>query len=46
MGILFVAPQFLGGVLGQDAFGTGVRVLPMIVGLMVAAALGETLVPG
>ena len=44
-GILFVVPQYLGGVLGQDAFGTGLRVLPLIGGLMVAATLGETLVP-
>jgi EmrB/QacA subfamily drug resistance transporter len=45
VGILFVVPQYLGGVLGQDAFGTGLRVLPLIGGLMVAAALAETLVP-
>ncbi|WP_433894144.1 MFS transporter [Streptomyces sp. CA-111067] len=44
MGILFVMPQYLQAVLGNDAFGTGIRVLPLIGGLMVAATLTETLV--
>jgi EmrB/QacA subfamily drug resistance transporter len=44
MGILFVMPQYLQAVLGHDAFGTGIRVLPLIGGLMVAATLTETLV--
>ncbi|GAA3137102.1 DHA2 family efflux MFS transporter permease subunit [Streptomyces echinatus] len=35
-GLLFVLPQYLQAVLGNDALGTGVRLLPMIGGLMVA----------
>ncbi|MDF9814943.1 MFS transporter [Streptomyces sp. SPB162] len=45
MGILFVVPQYLQSVLGNDAFGTGLRLLPLIGGLMVAAMLSEALVP-
>ncbi|MFE9812800.1 MFS transporter [Streptomyces sp. NPDC005227] len=45
MGILFVLPQYLQSVLGNDAFGTGLRVLPLIGGLMVAATASESLVP-
>ncbi|NJP43680.1 MFS transporter [Streptomyces sp. PRB2-1] len=45
MGILFVVPQYLQAVLGHDAFGTGLRVLPLIAGLMAAAGLSEQLVP-
>jgi EmrB/QacA subfamily drug resistance transporter len=36
-GLLFVLPPYLQAVLGQDAFGTGLRLLPMMGGLMVAA---------
>ncbi|MBO1337808.1 MFS transporter [Streptomyces sp. VRA16 Mangrove soil] len=45
MGILFVAPQYLEAVLGNDSFGTGLRVLPLIGGLMAAATVSESLVP-
>ncbi|MFE2866650.1 MFS transporter [Embleya sp. NPDC059259] len=45
MGILFVVPQYLEGVLGNDALGTGLRMLPLIGGLLVSATLSETLVP-
>ncbi|MCX4762384.1 MFS transporter [Streptomyces sp. NBC_01275] len=45
MGILFVVPQYLQAVLGEDAFGTGLRVLPLIGGLMAAAAASEAVVP-
>ena len=45
MGILFVVPQYLEAVLGNDSFGTGLRVLPLIGGLMAAAAASEPLVP-
>ncbi|MEU0787213.1 MFS transporter [Streptomyces sp. NPDC006173] len=45
MGILFVLPQYLQSVLGNDALGTGLRVLPLIGGLMVAATVSEFLVP-
>ncbi|MBN0045333.1 DHA2 family efflux MFS transporter permease subunit [Streptomyces actuosus] len=36
-GLLFVLPPYLQAVLGNDALGTGVRLLPMMGGLMVAA---------
>ncbi|WP_329338852.1 MFS transporter [Streptomyces sp. NBC_00663] len=45
MGILFVVPQYLEAVLGNDSFGTGIRVLPLIGGLMAAATLSESVVP-
>ncbi|MFD5721581.1 MFS transporter [Streptomyces sp. NPDC127036] len=45
MGILFVLPQYLQSVLGNDALGTGLRVLPLIGGLMVAATVSEFVVP-
>ncbi|MET8951621.1 MFS transporter [Streptomyces sp. NPDC004393] len=36
-GLMFVLPQYLQAVLGHDAFATGVRMLPMMGGLLVAA---------
>ncbi|OIK05092.1 MFS transporter [Streptomyces monashensis] len=36
-GLLFVLPPYLQAVLGHDALGTGVRLLPMMGGLMLAA---------
>ena len=33
-GLLFVLPQFLQSVLGHDALGTGVRLIPLMAGLM------------
>ncbi|MFB7471326.1 MFS transporter [Kitasatospora sp. NPDC056184] len=45
MGILFVVPQYLGSVLGHSAFGTGLRLLPLIGGLVVGAQLAEAFVP-
>jgi len=36
-GLLFVLPQYLQAVRGNDALGTGIRLLPMIGGLAVAA---------
>lgn len=36
-GLLFVVPQHLQTVQGQDAFGTGLRMLPMMGGLLVAS---------
>ncbi|GAA2140116.1 MFS transporter [Actinomadura napierensis] len=45
MGLLFVVPQYLQAVLGNDAFGSGLRLLPLIGGLMAAATLAEPLVP-
>jgi predicted MFS family arabinose efflux permease len=42
-GLLFVLPQFLQSVLGNDALGTGVRLVPLMAGLMVGGALGGRL---
>ncbi|MQY35107.1 Antiseptic resistance protein [Streptomyces sp. RB17] len=36
-GLMFTVPTYLQAVLGHDAFATGVRLLPMMAGLMVAA---------
>ena len=36
-GLLFILPQYLQAVLGLDAFGTGVRLLPLMAGLIFAA---------
>ncbi|MFE0873274.1 MFS transporter [Streptomyces smyrnaeus] len=36
-GLLFIVPQYLQTVLGHDALGTGVRLLPMMAGIVVAA---------
>ncbi|MEU6087742.1 DHA2 family efflux MFS transporter permease subunit [Streptomyces sp. NPDC047085] len=36
-GLLFVLPPYLQAVLGNDTLGTGVRLLPMVLGLSVAA---------
>ncbi|MEV6753592.1 MFS transporter [Streptomyces sp. NPDC051214] len=43
-GLMFVLPQYLQAVLGHDAFGTGVRMLPMMGGLLVAARGAEPVV--
>jgi EmrB/QacA subfamily drug resistance transporter len=37
IGVLFLMPQFFQGVLGTDALGSGLRVLPLIGGLVVGA---------
>ncbi|WP_042412488.1 MFS transporter [Streptacidiphilus anmyonensis] len=44
MGGLFVLPQYLQSVLGYDALGTGVRLMPMMAGLLLAARVAERLV--
>ena len=36
-GLMFVVPQYLQAVLGHDPFATGVRMLPMMGGLLIAA---------
>ncbi|MFI7504443.1 DHA2 family efflux MFS transporter permease subunit [Streptomyces sp. NPDC049687] len=43
-GLLFVLPPYLQAVLGHDALGTGVRLLPMMGGLMVAARAAQPVV--
>jgi EmrB/QacA subfamily drug resistance transporter len=40
-GLLFVLPQYLQAVRGHDAMGTGVRLLPMMAGLIVGARASE-----
>jgi len=44
MGLLFVLPQLFQAVQGADALGTGLRLLPIIGGLLVGAKLAERLV--
>jgi EmrB/QacA subfamily drug resistance transporter len=41
LGLLFVLPLYLQAVRGHDPLGTGVRLLPMIGGLVIGAKLGE-----
>ncbi|WP_210585540.1 DHA2 family efflux MFS transporter permease subunit [Streptomyces sp. GESEQ-35] len=43
-GLLFVLPPYLQAVLGHDALGTGVRLLPMMGGLLVAARAAQQVV--
>ncbi|GHI05335.1 hypothetical protein Scel_36560 [Streptomyces cellostaticus] len=42
-GLMFVLPPYLQAVLGNDSLGTGVRMLPMVLGLSVAAKLATPL---
>lgn len=42
-GLVFVVPQFLQFVLGADAFGTGLRLLPLILGLVVGSGVSTRL---
>jgi DHA2 family multidrug resistance protein-like MFS transporter len=44
-GLLFVMPQFFVAVLGADALGTGLRLLPIIGGLLVGARVADRLRP-
>jgi EmrB/QacA subfamily drug resistance transporter len=44
-GAMFVLPQYFQDVLGSDPMGTGLRLLPMIGGMFVAAMLSNRLVP-
>jgi DHA2 family multidrug resistance protein-like MFS transporter len=41
MGILFAAPQYFQAVLGTDAMGSGVRLLPLLGGMMVGAGVAD-----
>ncbi|WP_328754622.1 DHA2 family efflux MFS transporter permease subunit [Streptomyces sp. NBC_00269] len=43
-GLMFVLPQYLQAVLGNDALGTGVRLLPMMAGMLAAAKCAQPLV--
>jgi MFS transporter, DHA2 family, multidrug resistance protein len=44
-GLLFAMPQYFHSVNGTDALGTGLRLLPLIGGLVVGARVGGRLVP-
>lgn len=44
-GLLFVMPQYFQAVNGADALGTGLRLLPMIGGLIVGAKAAQALIP-
>jgi EmrB/QacA subfamily drug resistance transporter len=41
IGLLFVVPQYLRAVLGLDAMGAGLRLLPMFAGMVVGLAVGD-----
>ena len=43
IGVLFTMPQYFQGVLGTDAMGSGVRLLPLIGGLIVGALPADRL---
>jgi len=43
LGLLFALPQLFSAVGGQDAFGSGLRLLPVIGGLVLGARVGEKL---
>ncbi|MZD04762.1 DHA2 family efflux MFS transporter permease subunit [Streptomyces sp. SID5785] len=43
-GLMFLLPQYLQAVLGTDALGTGVRTVPMMAGMILAARLAQPLV--
>ncbi|WP_171163982.1 MFS transporter [Streptomyces sp. I05A-00742] len=43
-GLLFVLPSYLQTVLGNDAFGTGLRMIPMPLGMLVSSRLAPLLV--
>ncbi|MDX3516647.1 DHA2 family efflux MFS transporter permease subunit [Streptomyces scabiei] len=43
-GLMFVLPPYLQAVLGNDALGTGVRLLPLMGGLLVGARLAQPVV--
>jgi EmrB/QacA subfamily drug resistance transporter len=42
-GLLFVLPQYLQVVRGNTSFGTGLRLIPMMIGLIVGARGGESM---
>ncbi|MFC4127001.1 MFS transporter [Nocardia rhizosphaerae] len=42
-GVLFLVPQYLESGMGNDAFGTGVRIWPLAFGVLCAAAVTERL---
>lgn len=43
VGVMFVLPQYYQAILGTDAEGAGLRLLPLIAGILVGAALADRL---
>ncbi|MFE2379568.1 DHA2 family efflux MFS transporter permease subunit [Streptomyces sp. NPDC059398] len=43
-GVMFLLPQYLQAVLGTDSLGTGIRMLPLVGGMLLAARLAQPLV--
>ncbi|GAA2320727.1 MFS transporter [Streptomyces kunmingensis] len=43
-GLMFVLPQYLQAVLGTDSLGTGLRMIPLLAGMLAAAKLAQPLV--
>lgn len=43
-GLLFTLPLYLQGVRGNDAFGTGLRLVPMMAGILIAAAASKPII--
>jgi len=41
IGLIFAVPQYLRAILGSDAMGAGLRLLPLIGGMIVGLALGD-----
>jgi EmrB/QacA subfamily drug resistance transporter len=41
LGVLFMVPLYLQAVRGVDAFGTGIRLMPLMAGLLAGSALGS-----
>ncbi len=44
-GVLFTMPQYFQGVMGTDAMGSGLRLLPLVGGLIVGAGLASRVAP-
>ncbi len=44
-GVLFAGPQFFQAVTGSDALGTGIRLIPIIAGLLVGSQSADRLAP-
>jgi EmrB/QacA subfamily drug resistance transporter len=44
-GVLFAVPQYFQAVNGADAFGTGLRLLPFVGGMLVGARIADRLAP-
>ncbi|WP_433467250.1 MFS transporter [Spirillospora sp. CA-128828] len=44
-GVLFVLPQYLEAVQGNDVFGTGLRLIPMLLGLLAGGIVTDRIAP-